>query len=566
MYNYSIYCINIPKKQLREKRAGDMEVILYVGLLVAYFAVMILVGVRNSRSSRSVQGFVLGGRSVGPWLTAFAYGTSYFSAVIFIGYAGQFGWNFGIAATWIGIGNALIGSLLAWAILGRRTRVITQQLDSATMPDYFGKRFSDDKLKIAASVIIFIFLIPYTASLYKGLGSLFAMAFSIPYWVCIVIMAAVTAVYVLVGGYMATVWNDFIQGIIMLFGIVIIVAAVLLNQGGISQAIIDLSQISAGEQQGAYTSFFGPDLYGLIMVIILTSLGTWGLPQMVQKFYAIKSESSIKTGMIVSTIFALVVAGGCYFLGGFGRLFVSDVSVGYDTIVPTMLQKSLPVLLIALVLILVVSASMSTLSSLVMSSSSTITLDLIKGTKKKELSHRSQMFLIRLFVALFIAISAVIAILYDTFQLSFIAQMMGVSWGALAGAFLAPYLYSLYWKKTTKAACWVCFGFGVLMSVAALVISLTASSLPQAFLDCFLYRYVFKSSIYVGSWTMLLGFILVPVVSFFTKKPDQARLETLFQPFTQLSDAVETAVDEYLTKQPESVSKRPENSEDESID
>ncbi len=539
-----------------------MEVILYIGILLVYFAVMILIGVKNSRSSKSVQGFVLGGRTVGPWLTAFAYGTSYFSAVIFIGYAGQFGWNFGIAATWIGIGNAVLGSLLAWAVLGRRTRVMTQQLDSATMPDYFGKRFSDGKLKIAASVIIFLFLIPYTASLYKGLGSLFAMAFDIPYWVCILIMAAVTAVYVLVGGYMATVWNDFIQGIIMLFGIVVIVAAVLASQGGFMQAIADLSQFSANGQQGAYTSFFGPDLYGLIMVVILTSLGTWGLPQMVQKFYAIKSEHSIKTGMIVSTVFALVVAGGCYFLGGFGRLFVADASAGFDTIIPAMLKESLPAILIALVLILVVSASMSTLSSLVMSSSSTITLDLIKGAGKKDLSHRSQMILIRTFVAVFIAISAVIAIVYDAFKLSFIAQMMGVSWGALAGSFLAPYLFSLYWKKTTKASCWVCFAFGVATSLAALVISLSAGSLPQSFIDSFVYKYIFGSSIYVGTWTMLIGFLIVPVVSLFTKKPEEKRLQELFRPFTQLNDAVETAVEGYLTKPHESTAQRPENSED----
>ena len=255
-----------------------MEIVLYIAVLVVFFAIMILIGVRSRRSARSVQGFVLGGRSVGPWLSAFAYGTSYFSAVIFIGYAGQFGWNFGVAATWIGIGNALLGSLLAWAVLGRRTRVMTQRLDSATMPDYFGKRFQDDKLKIAASIIIFIFLIPYTASLYKGLGTLFEMAFDIPYWVCIVIMAAVTAVYVLVGGYMATAWNDFIQGIVMLFGIVIVVAAVLMAQGGFTEAMNALSQIPAGEMQGAYVSFFGPDMYGLIMVVILTSLGTWGLP------------------------------------------------------------------------------------------------------------------------------------------------------------------------------------------------------------------------------------------------------------------------------------------------
>ena len=507
-----------------------MEAVLYVCVLVVFFSVMILIGIRNSGSSRSVGGFVLGGRSVGPWLTAFAYGTSYFSAVIFIGYAGQFGWNFGIAATWIGIGNAVIGSMLAWAVLGRRTRVMTQQLDSATMPDYFGKRFSDDKLKIAASVIVFIFLIPYTASLYKGLGSLFAMAFDIPYWVCIVIMAAVTAVYVLVGGYMATVWNDFVQGIIMLFGIVIVVAAVLMSRGGLMQAIADLSQISAGGQQGAYTSFFGPDLYGLIMVVILTSLGTWGLPQMVQKFYTIKSERSVRTGMIVSTVFALVVAGGCYFLGGFGRLFVSDVSGGYDSVIPAMLSESLPAILIALVLVLVVSASMSTLSSLVMSSASTLTLDLIGGAKK-EMSHRTRLSLIRVFVAVFIVVSAVIAIVYEEFRISFIAQMMGVSWGALAGAFLAPYLFSLYWKKTTKASCRVCFAFGVAASLVALVLSLCSGSLPEAFTQSFLYRYVFGSSIYTGTWTMLAGFVIVPLVSLFTKKPQKSEVEALFRPF-----------------------------------
>ena len=531
-----------------------MEIVLYVAVLLIFFGVMIAIGVRSRKSASSVQGFVLGSRSVGPWLSAFAYGTSYFSAVIFIGYAGQFGWNFGIAATWIGIGNAIIGSLFAWAVLGRRTRVMTQQLDSATMPDYFGKRFMDDKLKIAASVIIFVFLIPYTASLYKGLGSLFEMAFDIDYWVCIVIMAAVTAVYVLIGGYMATAWNDFIQGIIMLFGIVVVVAAVLMSKGGLNQAIIDLSQIAEGEQQGAYTSFFGPDLYGLIMVVLLTSLGTWGLPQMVQKFYAIKSQSAIRKGMIISTAFALVVAGGCYFLGGFGRLFVEDVSAGYDSIIPTMLSQSLNPVLITLVLVLVVSASMSTLSSLVMSSSSTITLDLIKGGIKKDLGHKEQMFLIRLFIAVFIVISAVIAIVYEEFQLSFIAQMMGVSWGALAGAFLAPYLFSLYWKRMSKLSCWICFAFGTLTAVAALIISLcnSAGLLPEAFTQSFIYRYLFGSSIYVGVWTMLAGFVIVPAVSLLQKKDLAAekRLDELFRPFSGLSEAVEQAADSYLEDRP----------------
>ncbi len=530
-----------------------MEVVVYAVILIAYFAVMIFVGVKSRKSATSVQGFVLGGRNAGPWLSAFAYGTSYFSAVIFIGYAGQFGWQFGVAATWIGIGNAVLGSLLAWAVLGRRTRIMAQRLDSATMPDFFGKRFGDGRLRIAASVIIFIFLIPYTASLYKGLGSLFASAFDIPYAVCIVIMAVVTAVYVLIGGYMATAWNDFIQGLIMLFGIVAVVVAVLSNVGGLDAALTELSQIpaSGSEQLGAFTSFFGPDLYGLVMVILLTSLGTWGLPQMVQKFYAIKSESSIKKGMIISTLFALIVAGGCYFLGGFGRLFTNgDTSPAFDEIIPTMLQESnLHVLLFAVVLVLVVSASMSTLSSLVMSSSSTITLDLINGCRKKEMTPRAQMISIRSFIALFIVLSAVIAIIYEEFKLSFIAQMMGVSWGALAGAFLAPYLYSLFWKRTTKASCWACFGFGVAMSIAALVISLIgADRLPDAFVQSPIYTHFFSSSIFVGAWTMIIGFAIVPIVSLLTKRPDDSLTEGLFSAFKSAEEAIEEGADKYLNR------------------
>ena len=179
--------------------------------LFCFFVVMIGVGVYARKQVKNVGDFVLGGRAVGPWLTAFAYGTSYFSAVVFVGYAGQFGWKYGLASTWIGIGNALIGSLLAWVILGRRTRVMTNHLKSATMPDFFGSRFDSKPIKIVASIISFIFLIPYTASVYNGLSRLFGMAFNIPYWICVLSMAVLTGVYVILGGYIATAINDFIR-------------------------------------------------------------------------------------------------------------------------------------------------------------------------------------------------------------------------------------------------------------------------------------------------------------------------------------------------------------------
>ena len=437
-----------------------------------------------------------------------------------MGYAGQFGWKYGIASTWVGIGNALIGSLLAWVILGRRTRIMTQHLDSATMPQFFEARYNSPALKIAASIITFIFLIPYTASLYNGLSRLFGMAFNIDYSVCVIVMAVLTGIYVIAGGYMATAINDFIQGIIMLFGICAIVLAVLNSQGGFLAALDGLGRITdetVSTTPGVFNSFFGPDPFNLLCVVILTSLGTWGLPQMVQKFYAIKSEKSIATGTVVSTFFAFVVAGGCYFLGGFGRLFSDKIDIaanGFDSVIPTMLS-GLPDILIALVVILVLSASMSTLSSLVLTSSSTLTLDLLKGRVVKEMDEKRQVLIMRWLIVVFVAISVVIAIIQYKSNVTFIAQLMGVSWGALAGAFIAPFLYGLYWKGATPAACWVSFIFSTVVMLANMLVR---PSFPV----------VLQSPINAGAFCMLAGLVIVPIVSVFTAKPDKAIVESTF--------------------------------------
>ncbi len=525
-----------------------MTVVLSSVLLIIFFAVMIGVGIYTRRSATDVNGFVLGGRSVGPWLTAFAFGTSYFSAVIFVGYAGQFGWLYGMSATWAGIGNALVGSMLAWKILGRRTRIMTQSLDAKTMPEYFEKRFFSKNLKIIASVIVFIFLIPYTASLYNGLSSLFGLVFDMPYWTVIAIMAVLTGIYVIFGGYMATAINDFIQGIIMLIGITAVILAVLNSHGGLLAATLELSAVECeGWAGGAYTSFLGPDPLALIFVVILTSLGTWGLPQMVGKFYAIKSEKDIHKGTIISTLFAIIVAGGCYFLGGFGRLYADQIRYNeangkplFDTIVPAMLS-TLPSIIIAIVIVLVLSASMSTLSSLVLTSSSTFTLDVIKPASKKGMDEKKQVFIMRIFIVFFILVSAVIAIVKDAFPgITFIAQMMGVSWGALAGAFLAPFLYGLYWKGATKASVGACYIWGCGIAIVQLVVTLggiDVSSWGPVL------GYIFKSSINSGVVAMVGGLIVVPLVSKITPKEDKDKIDEMFTCFDK---KVEVPVKEAL--------------------
>ena len=498
-------------------------------LLAVFAAVTIAVGLHFRKRASDVNGFVLAGRSVGPWLSAFAYGTTYFSAVVFVGYAGQFGWRYGISTVWIGLGNAIIGSLMAWVVLGRRTRIMTRHLNSSTMPEFFGSRFNSGALKIVASVIIFIFLIPYTASLYNGLSRLFAMAFEIDFTMCIVMTAVLTGIYVIAGGYFATAVNDVIQGVIMLGGIVAVIAAVLHDKGGFAAALHSLACVedaTVSSSPGIFTSFFGPDPVSLLGVVILTSLGTWGLPQMVQKFYSIRSESAIFTGTVISTLFALVIAVGCYFLGAFGRLYANVIDIktdGYDAIIPTMLSGLSP-LLMGITVILVLSASMSTLSALVMTSATTFTLDFLKGNIVKSLDDTKQLLIIRGLVALFIAISSIVAVVQYKSNLTFIAQFMGISWGALAGSFLAPLFYGLYWKRASNAAVWCCFVFSTLF--------MTANMLCR---DVF--PAILKSPINAGAFAMLAGLAIVPVVSMFSKPKDRQSVENCFACYEQTTTA-----------------------------
>ena len=515
--------------------------LIKITLTIIFLVVMVGVGFYSRQQAKSVDGFVLGGRSVGPWLTAFAYGTSYFSAVVFVGYAGQFGWKYGLSASWIGIGNAIIGSLLAWIVLGRRTKLMTQHIQSRTMPDFFGTRYGSEGLRVVASIIAFVFLIPYTAGVYMGISKLFEMGFGIPYSYCAIIMACLTAVYVILGGYKATAINDFIQGIIMLFGITTVIFVVLQHQGGLAEAVDkmaaavptvhdmeDKSGLFSAFRPGDFASWFGPNPLSLLGVVVLTSLGTWGLPQMVGKFYSITDECAIKRGTVISTIFALIVSGGCYFLGSFGRLFPEPAfspdkhKYAYDSIVPSMLEI-LPDILIALVVLLVLSASMSTLASLVLTSSSTMTLDLIYRDKKSqdgeveggeiddmvaEKIERRKVVVMRVLIVFFIVLSLMIALNPP----QFIAQLMGISWGALAGAFLAPFMLGLYWRGVTPASVWACFAWGVGLTVINMMLG---NSLLNP-IDC-------------GAVAMVGGFVIVFIVSLFTRKMNPSFVDDVFK-------------------------------------
>lgn len=501
-------------------------------ILVAFFAVMAAIGVYSRKKVKDVGDFVLGGRNIGPWLSAFTYGTTYFSAVIFIGYAGKFGWKFGLSAALIGIGNAIIGTWLAWKVLGKRTRRMTHHYDVSTMPGYFEKRYGSSALKIASSCIMFIFLVPYSASVYTGLGYLFEKTFGIPYIYGMIGMAVITGAYLILGGYIATALSDFIQGIVMLAGIVFIIAFVLKNPqvGGLFGGIAKLKAAGAATAAaGGVNNFniFGGDGVNLLGIIILTSVGSWGLPQMIQKFYAVKDDKAISRGTIIATLFAVVVAGGSYFIGAFCKLFIKNPTaagimaangkdINFDMVMPYVMQTALPNILMGIVIIMVLSASMSTLSSLVLVSSSTMTLDFIKGIFVPKMGQKSTMLMMRILCGVFVLASLIVAL-----QKGAIVTLMSFSWGALAGSFLAPFLYGLYSKKATRAGVWACFATAITITLVGFIISLSSANIPV------IGTYITPPN--VGAVAMLLPLLVLPIVSKLTTVNNKKLVDEAFE-------------------------------------
>ena len=512
---------------------------IYTIIALAVYAVaMAIIGCISYGKSKTLDGFLLGGRNVGAWVTAFAYGTTYFSAVVFVGYAGQHGWNIGIGAMWIGIGNAVLGCLLSWLLFANRTRKMTKKLGARTMPDYFEKRYSSKGMKIMAAVIIFVFLVPYSAAVYKGLGSLFSAVFpSVETWVWMLIIACLTAVYLVAGGYIATAYTDLIQGIVMIIGVVCLVGAVLSHDsvGGIGGLIENLGNFKSLEGDpnpttGAQlTDIFGGSSFKFLCVnIMLTSFGTWGLPQMIGKFYAIKDTSAIKRGTIISTIFCIVIGCGAYLIGSTSRLILGGTlpEGGIDAVIPAVLMEvlgggTLGIILLAIIMILLLSASMSTLESVVLTSASAVAVDLIPAVSKKEIPAKKQMSLTRILCLVFVACSFIFA----TQNIPIIVSLMSFSWGIVSGCFIGPYIWGLFSKKITKIGAYAGIISGLLtVGGATLVISLTSGFSAAA-----------AKSPEMGVCAMAISLVVVPVVSLLTKNKenDKVHVEEIFSCYNE---------------------------------
>ncbi len=501
----------------------------------AYLAILVAVAIVSTKKSKSLNDFMFANKGVGGWLSAFAYGTTYFSAVIFIGYAGKFGWNFGVSAVWIGIGNMLVGTLAAWLVLAKPTKNMTSALSARTMPEFFEKRYESKYLKLVTSLLIFVFLLPYSSSVYQGLGYIFSVVIGLDSIYCILILAGVTAVYLFLGGYFATSITDFIQGIIMLVGILACVFTLLGNDAvnygeGLKKlfdsglGIIPSTAIPEGK------TFLDSPIFNVVILTLLTSFGIWGLPQSVHKFYAIKDDTAIKKGAVISTVFALIVGVGAYFMGSLVPLFVTkDTFVNtlggnFDRLVPEMLTKNLSPALMGLILVLLFSASMSTLASLSLSSASTVSVDFYKGYLKKSAPDSNVTILMRVLCLVFVAVSAVLAI----FPIDAIVNMMSLSWGLLAGCFIGPYVLGLYSKKMNKVGAYASIITTIVINIS-LIIGLGYLGAPDGTFGQVLKAGIGRSP-FIGVVSMAASFIVTPIFSLLFKKyaPSENLLNSIF--------------------------------------
>lgn len=483
-------------------------------VVVLYAILVVAIGLVGMSRTKSFKDFFLAGGNVGPWLSAFSYGTAYFSAVMFIGFAGKVGWGFGYSGLWITFGNAFIGVMLVWLLLGWRIKKMSQEYGVTTMSEFLHKRYNSSFLKMCGVIVIFIFMIPYSAAVFMGLSYLFELSFNMDYWLALTIIGVFTATYIILGGYKSMAMIDVVFGIVMVVSVSVLLIFTLNEGGGFSGITETLRSINP-----QLTKPVGPPgFWPLFSLVFLTAVAPFALPQLVQKFYAIRDKRSVNIGVIASTFFALLISFVGFFVGSTTRVFISPENPDqkhlfnitesgalipdFDKLMPELLANMLPGTLSVIILILILSASMSTLAALVLISSSAISKDFYAGFINKNASDKTLTMLMRIMSGIFVGLAVLLALV----EFDIIVEILGVSWGAIGSFFLGPFVWGLFSKKVTRTAAIssALLGLGVCLGLYFIGLN-THGQLPW-----------YLSSPGAGTLGMIVSLSLPPIISIFS--------------------------------------------------
>ncbi len=470
----------------------------YIIVLVVYLSGLVLIGLFTGKKTRDIEDFYLGGRRIGPWVTAFSFVAAYFSSVVIIG-GGGFGYMFGLATLWVGAVNVVLGSLAVWIVLGPRIREFTQRLGTMTIPGFIGKRYQSNFALLFSAVVIVLFMIVYNVSILKGMGHIFQVLIDIPYIYGVLISGIIILFYVSIGGYLAVVWTGFTQAVVMGVSLILLTVFTLKSAGGLGAVTKSLASIDIGLVNT-------PGIWGwqgLISFALIVSFGVWGMPQLLVRFYSIKNRKVLKLGTVLATI------GTCmallpYLNGAIARVLFPDLP-SPDLAIPTLTKNILSPFGGAIILAGVVAAGMSTFASILIILSSSIIQDIVKIGLKYNLSKSQAL----LFSKLSSVLIGLISIFIAFHPPALVLTLTAFAWAVIASTTLWPIFFGLYWKDTTKRGC-------EFSMVGGCAIALIWMMLKKPW------------GIHGFIPGIIVGLILIVVISLFTEKPPRRLIEGIF--------------------------------------
>ena len=412
-----------------------------------YLLAMLSIGIYYSRSQQRLSDYILGGRSLGPWITSMSAEASDMSGWMLMGVPG-FAYATGVSASWIAIGIA-IGTYLNWQFISQRLRNYTEVANnSLTMPDYLKNRFHDDNniIRIISAIFILIFFLIYTSSGFVSGGKLFEAVFGMDYFSALLLSAGVVVVYTFLGGFMAVCWTDFIQGCMMFLAIVLVPIVGMIVAGGFTETMTRLS--TTAPQLLDMT----PDTSSTGIIAIISALawgiGYFGQPHILVRFMAIGNPAELKKSKHIAMTWVVISLAAAVLVGLVGKVVLNIPLTGSDTekVFLVMSQQLFPPFATGLILSAVLAAIMSTAASQLLVTASSISKDLYHTFIRKSASDTELIYVSRITVLVVAALAIMLALNPN----SYILTMVSYAWAGFGAAFGPTILLSLYWKRMTK--------------------------------------------------------------------------------------------------------------------
>lgn len=494
----------------------DSRNILIIVTIAVYLLAMVLIGLFYSRKNKSTDDFYLGGRKLGPLVTAMSAEASDMSSWLLMGLPGV-ALVAGLAeATWTALGLG-IGTWINWLIVAKRIRMYSQKIDAVTIPEFFSKRFGDDKniLSLIAGLVIIVFFVPYTASGFNACGTLFSSLFGVDYFTAMVISAVVIVAYTTLGGFLAASTTDLIQSIVMTIALVVVVVFGINYAGGWDNVVVNANSMPGFlELFNTYdpaTQASKPYNALTVASTLAWGLGYFGMPHILLRFMAINDKNKLKTSRRIATIWVFISMAIAILIGVIGSAAVANGSIALDAansqriiieISKLISQNSAFLAIVAGVIIAgILAATMSTSDSQLLTAASAVSQNIFQEFFHKKLSQKASMIVARCAVI----VIAIVGVIWAKDEGS-VFEIVSFAWAGFGASFGPIVLFALFWKRTTK------WGALAGMVVGGSMI--------------FIWKYLIAPlgglfAIYELLPAFILASIVIVVVSLLTKKPSK---------------------------------------------